>query len=529
MLKTLWEMNKAEHMSRCNSFINAISKVYPAWRNSDIVYTESKKKQQIAIVANVFWLIGEIIRKTLYCAIFLLLPHMLFSRYMAAGGSGFELENCFVYFALIMSGFCGSIINSTIFDYDKNSYMMLKIVRVSPRNLFRMRLVRKSVREFISYTVALTICGMSFVKAMFLALLIVFARYFGETFNIMMYRITKKTIFEIKGFNVIIMFISLLLAYFVPYIRGCVPNAYSWVFESVFFAAFLVLSALFIYYVWNYTGYGRISARLYTIAALKARYEDDEEIISSTATEEHIKQPNKETFVGNVYGFDYLNRIFFVRNRKKIMEGFLIKALIILAALTTAIIAAIPMENGEVVYKVITYSPSVLVFVMYLMSGGSRMSKMMFAQCDAEMLKHRYYRENHVTHFFIRLRYMLVIDIIPALLLSAAYIVAAIISGQSGVAQTVIYVCISVLVLSCFFSVYNLFMYYIFQPYDENGEVKNKLFSIINSAMYLVAYACVFINTTPLFFACAVGAVLAVMMAASTTLVYKLGPVRFRL
>ena len=115
-------------------------------------------------------------------------------------------------------------------------------------------------------------------------------------------------------------------------------------------------------------------------------------------------------------------------------------------------------------------------------------------------------------------------DIIPAGLLSVAIAIAGILAGKEGGGPTIIAVCIGVLLLSGFFSAYNVFMYYICMPFamEEDAIAKNLgsiLYMVFNGLMYLVGYGCIFIETTSVFFTLGVALVFAIFISASATMV----------
>ena len=58
----------------------------------------------------------ELIKKILFVLIFMKVPQMLFVKFMDVQDAGFGLENCFVYFGLVLCGICGSLIRSEIFS-----------------------------------------------------------------------------------------------------------------------------------------------------------------------------------------------------------------------------------------------------------------------------------------------------------------------------------------------------------------------------------------------------------------------------
>ncbi len=534
MLRTYFGTAEAKALQCGNTLIFALKKLPVIGRHiKDSQYTSGKKKTGFIIAGTVFDILFELMRKLAYVAAFVLLPRLVFSRIMAVGLSGFKLEDCYVYFTLVMTCICGSIIHSFIFNVNERSYIQLKVLRMNPRDYFRGGILVKLIREALTFWAAFTILGMNAFKALYLVIVIIIARFAGEIFNILFFRAFKKSFTQFTGAPVVLMLGSLFMAYFVPYVRGCVPAAYDLVFDTLWIVTMLVVASFFIYYVWNYDGYDMIAAKLYTRDAVDIHNREGEAVPATDAELNHMVVADKDIEVGEnsgLTGYEYMNRLFFIRNRRTIINGIVIRVALILAALLVAVVATV-MGNSGIVYKVISYSLPVLVFVMYLMSSGVRLCRTMFGHCDVSFLKNGYYRDRDaiITNFIIRLRYMTIIDIIPAGALAGAYVAAGVLADKKGSFTTVMCVCIGILLLSCFFSIYNLLMYYIFQPYNSNVEDKNPVYSVINILMYVGCYFCLGIETTSLWFILGVGLALAVMLAASVTLIVKLAPRTFRI
>lgn len=122
-----------------------------------------------------------------------------------------------------------------------------------------------------------------------------------------------------------------------------------------------------------------------------------------------------------------------------------------------------------------------------------------FYQCDCELLKKEGYnnRNDILENYFIRLRYMLIIDIVPAAVLTVVYAVAGIVSKSN--AGTVIPVCVGILMLSCLFTVLQLTLYYAIQPYTKDAVKSRNRYVIINIIMYVCSSLFIYINSTALF------------------------------
>lgn len=526
MLKKIIQSGYISYASDANKVAYILEHFPVAGKKAAAVRSAGRTHIGFGIAGVIFRLIWEIIKKVAFVAVFMLLPRYLLGRFSATGQNGFGLENCFVYFTVVMICFCGSINNSALFDTDENAYVALRDAKCSPVDYFRMVLLRKNITELISFWAVFSIFGMNLVKSFYLTIVIIGSRYVGEAFNILVFRATGKSFASHKGGNVVIMLVSLFMAYFLPYLRGCVPGAYELIFNTIWLMVILAAVAVFIYYVWNYSGYNRVAAQVFKRSSLMPEAGDTD----------GMNIPDKPAVtVEDMEGYDLdsyrkINREFFIRNRSKISGAMEIRLVFVIIVLAAALIIAF---NGhkDVVAKVISYSMPVMVFVMCAFSNTFWICKSLFYQCDCELLKSESYRRRNdiLETFFIRLKYLIIVDLVPAVFLSAVYGIVGAVTGAESNAATVVSVCAGIILLSCFFTVLQLGLYYIIQPYKSDAKKGNITYTFISIIMYICCAAFIYINSTTLFFTLGVGLALAVIMAVSVTLVGQLGNKTFRL
>lgn len=534
MVKSLRHMYKASFISGANTLISVFSKMPLLGKHmKEDMYGKSKTGFGVAYIILKYLL--EFIKKILFVLVFMFVPQMVFSKWMPTGATGFELENCYVYWGIVLCGFCGSVIKSEVFNSDENSFDMLKIIRVNPKNYFRMRILSRSLLEFPAFWLAFSVCGMNFVKAFYLTIVIILGRFAGETLNILIFRAVHKPFSDIRGTNVFVMLASLILAYFIPYIRGCVPAAYNLVFSTIWLPVILVAGSLFMYYVWNYRSYSKIAMRVYTEKYFEIEEKEPFTIKESVKEVVEESEYNVEKLSESGDVSEYAGKMFFQKNIKLIKSGIITRILIILGIFIVAIVVS-AMDKRDIIYKVISYSMPVLVFIMYVMSRGRILCRELFYGCDYKLMKAGYYkdREFMFQSFMTRLKYIALIDIIPAAFLAFVYLIAGVLAGREGSAVTVVSVCVGILVLSLIFSVYNIFMYYLCMPFSENEEYVDKnvgsiMYRVVNIGMYVGCYFCIFIETTSLYFTLVVALIFAVLLAVSATIIAFNGHKTFRI
>lgn len=519
MLKEIFKNGYVWYASDANRTVNILEKIpYAGRKVSDL---PGKVRYILGFVFRIVW---EILKKIMITGIVMYVPYKLFSKYMPAGDNGFGLEDCFVYFAVVLIMFCTSINNSAIFKITKEAYASLKELKCNPRNYFRVIVTRRSVFELVSYTVAFTVFGMGFVKALYMSLLIVGARFAGDTFNILVFRITGRTFEMLKGGTEIITLTALLFAYFMPYVRGYVPGAYDLIFDSLWLGIILIASVFFAYYVWNYGGYVRIAGRVYVEEELREDYIGRKAENPYTVLEAAYKPGDKKE-----PDYEALYKEFFAVNRGYIFRNMRNK-FIVMAIVAAVVIGFAIGGRQALIYKIISYSMLMLPFVVFAMSTSDELCRRIYYQCDIRMFHNDNFLKTNdmLFNYFRRLKSFLIIDIIPCAGLTLLYLIAGIVAGKENSADTVAAVCVGILILGIFFCLFNILFYYAMQPY--NGDYNRDL-RIVNTVRIAVCVLCtgfIKLDTTAFHFTLGAALALAVIMALSVTLVWKFGKRTFR-
>lgn len=524
MKSTFFECIRGRCLSGANMLLYGLGKL-PVIGNkiTDKTYSSIKKVRVFIAVGIIIRMLFEIIKKTAFIAVLFMVPRLLFAKYMAIGPNGFDVDNCYVYFGIVLSCFCGSITRSVIFNPDDESYIMLRGLKANPKEYFRSRLFMRSLYEIVILWPVFVIMGMSFFKALYLTIIIVLSRYMGETIQILLNRATGKTITDIPGLNIVIMLLSLFFAYFVPYMRGYVPDAGNLIFNPVWFIVIFIAGTLFLHYVWNYNGFVRITSKVYKYNAIEPveEFESEETVLSDMEPEDTKVRATKTSKISL---HETANKMFFYRNRKFFIKGMMNRLILVAAVFIGAELGCM-LGYGTQIYKVMSYSMPILVPVMYFMSTGYRNCKALFYHWDIGFMHDPAYadRETTVINFAIRLRYLILIDIIPAFGLALAYGIVGMILKEKSNPVTMTCLCVGILLLSCFFTVFHLFLYYMIKPYSRDKKSNSRLYPAICIGMGIICYLITFMETTVLYFTLGIGLVLGIFLAVTVTFVKKSG------
>ena len=82
--------------------------------------------------------------------------------------------------------------------------------------------------------------------------------------------------------------------------------------------------------------------------------------------------------------------------------------------------------------------------------------------------------------------------------------------------------------LAVFFSVHHLFLYYVFQPYTAELDIKNPFYTLLNMVVYIACFVCLKLDSQPAGFAFIVLGATVLYTAVALVLIYRWAPKNFR-
>ena len=120
------------------------------------------------------------------------------------------------------------------------------------------------------------------------------------------------------------------------------------------------------------------------------------------------------------------------------------------------------------------------------------------------------------------------INLFPAVILALGTVILLLVTGGTALINYVI-IFLFIIILSVFFSVHYLVIYYLLQPYNEKMEMKKVSYTIVSLVTYLVAYTLNDIRMPSLYFSL-IGLLFTVgYIVVGLRLVYKKAPKTFKL
>ncbi len=503
------------------------------------LYGETDIKKAIGIIPVVFSVIGAFVGTFLYFLLMIKLPANWIQGFWEKEGIFVDQKAVMIYLFFIFSFLPGSFLVSNLTEGAKKDYVLLHVMRIPAAQYYRSQMVLKGVKDTICFLVPLLWFGFGAESALFVVSLF-FTRYIGHAGILQHYQHSekkgKKVFWKSLGKTFLVFGIILALGYGVA---AVVPRLFfdRYVMaEVVVFLSFTLVGVFCFPKVWNYGGYTIFAKKM---VSLKDFLEQDDAVKEARAADVQIqdKDISKEELRSRKYeekeGYDYLNAIFFERHKRIVSRAVKSRIIIILAVGLIGAVALLFVgeQMKQKTFEVMTQMMPVMVFVMYLESTGGRICKAMFFNCDISLLKYGYYREADaiLKNFKIRLRKLLMLDAVPAAIICGMILLWTLLCGEILSVWKVIPLMAGSLLLSAFFCLFHLFMYYITQPYTEEKTVKSPIFSVVNALVYFGCYLCLQIQTGSWLFTLGVLAVTIIFIPLSYFCVFRFAPKTFRI
>lgn len=503
------------------------------------LYGETDIKKAIGAIPVVFSVIGAFVGTFLYFLLMIKLPANWIQGFWEKEGIFVDQKAVMVYLFLIFSFLPGSFLVSNLTEGAKKDYVLLHVMRIPAVQYYRSKMVLKGVKDTICFLVPLLWFGFGAESALFVVSLF-FTRYIGHAGILQHYRHSekkgKKVFWKSLGKTFLMFGIILALGYGVA---AAVPRLFfdRYVMaEVVVFLSFTLVGMFCFSKVWKYGGYTIFAKKM---VSLKDFLEQDDAVKEARAADVQIqdKDISKEELRSRKYeekeGYDYLNAIFFERHKRIVSRAVKSRIIIILAVGLIGAVALLFVgeQMKQKTFEAMTQMMPVMVFVMYLESTGGRICKAMFFNCDISLLKYGYYREADaiLKNFKIRLRKLLMLDAVPAAIICGMILLWTLLCGEILSVWKVIPLMAGSLLLSAFFCLFHLFMYYITQPYTEEKTVKSPIFSVVNVLVYFGCYLCLQIQTGSWLFTLGVLAVTIIFIPLSYFCVFRFAPKTFKI
>ncbi len=165
-------------------------------------------------------------------------------------------------------------------------------------------------------------------------------------------------------------------------------------------------------------------------------------------------------------GYAYLNDLFFKRHARLLERPIRTRTIIGALIGFIATFAFILLNDAKVITDLIYIIP----LMMYLLCSNENLTKAMYINCDQSLLHYSFYKEQEalLTMFKCRMASLWKLMQRPTLLVILFFAVNGLRVHMSP--WHLMATLLLVLTYGAFFTIFPLFIYYVFQPYDEEGS-----------------------------------------------------------
>lgn len=497
------------------------------------IYANLELKKAISILALLLtWVWGFILR-FLYVGLMIYLPVA-----GLAGGEWSEEQRFrqFVHIFAIISFAVASVSSATVLEPKREKYIAVKLMRLSPARYMRTTLAYRYATFGIYLLPAMllfaTLLGASILEALMLTLMITLWRVLAEYGHLKLFERTGIVLIKKTGIVWAVILIGYAAAY-APLLLDKVPSTGDYL---LLWPVVIVIAAGGLFAALRLARYGRYreavdaaTKREDPLLNIGRMVADAQKKSVESKDGDYELRPDHKDMPKHKQGHAYLNELFFLRHRS-LIGGPLNKRLAIIGALGVAgVILSLLFRSQlqELDWRLEMLLPF-LVLTMYFMSVGESVCRAMFYNCDLSLMRYSFYRGAAYEHFRIRLVQVAKRNLLIAAAMGLSLTAVAFAAGAADPNAELLMLWLCVIALSLFYSVHHLFMYYMFQPYSTELNVKNPLYFVVNMGVSFASGLSLIWRGPALPFTIVIVALTLLYLAAALVLVRKHGPRTFR-
>lgn len=418
---------------------------------------------------------------------------------------------------------------SNFYIRDKKSSLLLyyNLFNVDPRTASLSGIVLREafdiIGAFFVYLLMFRLLGVSPTFAFTLVISQYFLKTFFNGLNLLLFdkKILKKDSDISHGLIATIVLLLVIVSLFFFNL-----DPIEIFFSRIFFLVSIVLGILSFVYLFKFPRFTQVISIMnesYGQGDNKTAKEKQLDNISKLKKEDLEKSKGKIS--KDLTGYSLLNEIFFQRHRRLILKPILIKAAIAFVACAALVIGVVYMEKVDELLKLL---PGFIPFAAYFSFFHESLTRVMFVNCDQALMQYGFYTrpKDLLEMFKHRLKKLLLWNSLPVIMIIVA--MGIIFALESPNPLSVLLIIIQSISMWVFFSVHTLFIYYIFQPYTDEYELKHPIYKIINFLVYIICYISMTSNLSgPLVAPIFIGVTI-IYSVVALVLVYKLASTRFK-
>lgn len=522
MLKTFAHSFRLANAYKVNTVIYSLKSIPLVNRLlPDSLYSSKGLKSFAAVISAIWQFIMIFLGKAIYIGLMIYLP----ASQMKNPAEAFL--NILFFLTL-----AGGITNNGLFDPSRDKYYAMFIMRLDARAYTVSNYIYYLLKTFVGFIVVTLVfgllCGVNPFYCIVIPFMVCALKPIFGSFNLM-YDSRHITHLKHEGFPysaVLAVDAVFIAAAYIPALLGVSIPGLAVLIVTL---ALLVASAFALSYVIKFKNYRTI--QLFVLNPQNLAMNKSVET-QRTQSMFQNKIDTDVNITSNKTGYKYFNEIFMKRH-SKILTKSAKKITAVLAVIFAVLIAVslfVPNVSGEI-NTFILNKLSLFLIVMYFINRGRTMTQAMFVNCDHSMLAYRFYRQPvAVLNLFIqRLKYIVLVNLMPASVIAVGLPLLLFLNGGTDNAALYPLIFFTIIAMSLFFSVHTIVLYYLMQPYNENMEMKNAAYGIVNMVTYFVCYYVMDKEIPVIIFGISVCVFSVIYVCVSFAIAYRLAPKTFRL
>lgn len=518
ILKTSFKIDMAYAI---NSFIYTL-KHLPILKSiiSDNFYSSSGLKIFIRILGVILTTVRLVLYRLLYFFVIYAFSYFVLESYISL-----VFKHIYIIFALI-----GLIINTSLLSVSSKKYFSIILFQMDAKKYlcsdFLWGLLLSFILNLIGFSVISLFVDIPILIVIGLCLFSSLCRTVGEAISICFYKKNGYLLTNKYGFTFSYILILLGIC-LLPKFGFSITNGLFFIILLVMF----IMAIISFIYIMKVKDYKLIYKRINTDSA--AMNEKNSDAYTRQAMVE-IKDKDKlidNKKISGKKGYDLFNTIFFERHKEILMRSAKTYSLVsgvIIFCIVLALIIVPDVFSGF--NKFLHTQLGWFVLLMYFINRGAIVTQAMFYNCDHAMLTYNFYREPKVllNLFKKRLFTVVKVNLMPAIVIAMGVIFLLYFSGGT-ILINYITIPLFIILLSIFFSVHYLVIYYLLQPFNKNLEMKKASYSIVSGLTYFISYTITDVKMSSLLFS-VVGLVFTIFyIVLALVLVYKFAPRTFKI
>lgn len=522
MLKTFAHSFRLANAYKVNTVIYSLKSIPLVKRLlPDSLYSSKGLKSFAAVISALWQFVMIFLGKAIYIGLMVFLPA---SQMKNPGDAFFNI--------LFFLTLAGGITNYGLFDPSRDKYYAMFIMRLDARDYTVSNYIYYLLRTFVGFVVVTLVFGFFCEANLLYCLVIPFIScavkpIFGSF--ALMYDSRHITHLKHEGFPysaVLAVAAVFIAAAYIPALLGTVIPGMAVLIVTL---VLLVAGTFALSYIIRFKNYRTI--QLFVLNPQNLAMNKSVET-QRTQSMFQNKIDTDVNIASNKTGYKYFNEIFMKRHSKLLTKSAkkITAVLGVIFAVLIAVSLFVPEVRGEI-NNFILNKLSLFLIVMYFINRGRTLTQAMFVNCDHSMLAYRFYRQPvAILNLFIqRLKYIVLINLMPASVIAVGLPLLLYLNGGTNNAGLYPLIFFTIIAMSLFFSVHTIVLYYLMQPYNENMEMKNAVYGIVNMVTYFVCYYVMDKEIPVIAFGISVCVFSVIYVCISFAIAYRLAPKTFRL